>query len=90
MYGVQHFCPSGATQVPLLLGSALHPGTVTPALTHGGKFAVGDVEFGRAVLMSPFEFETPMALQSVPLKDASQLKQLFMGVNDRTRTTKKF
>ena len=63
----------------LSFGFMLHPGTVTPAWTHGSKFAVGDVEFGRAVRMPPLELETPIALQSVPPKDGSQLKQSFIG-----------
>jgi len=86
MYELQHFCPSGATQLELALsfGFVLHPGTVMPATTHGSKFAVEDVESGRAVRMSPFEFERPIAAQSVPPKDASQLKQLLIGVSDFT------
>jgi hypothetical protein len=75
-------------QLPLSFGCALHPGTVTFDLTHGNKFAVGDVEFGSAVRISPFELEKPIALQSVPPKDASQLKQLFIGVSVFTGTTK--
>ena len=71
-------------QEPLSLGCALHPGTCTVETTHGSKFAVTDVESGRAVRMSPFEFERPIAAQSVPPKDASQLKQLLIGVSDFT------
>ena len=78
----QHFCPTiGAMQVLLSVGFVLHPGTVTPAWTHGSKFAVGDAEFGGAIRISPFELETPIAPQSVPPKDASQLKQLLIGVS---------
>ena len=73
----QHFCPSGATQLALSFGFVLHPGTVTLETTHGSNFVVEE----DVVRMSPFEFETPIAAQSVPLKDASQLKQLLIGVS---------